>query len=443
MNALVKMIITICVGAFSIVPAFGNDTISGKVIDSVTSLPLCSVLVKIASPACSTLTDSNGKFSFSIPTTAVKNRIVEKVVDSRISWSNNGFSISGSGYSQNARLEIIDCSGKIMNANSYVPNGMYVVRVRDNASVSVLRIIKNGNGSAVVKSTTSSEGKVLAKAAVAAGYNLSFNKAKYNPGEVSVSGSATGLTALLIPAAPTGSICVKVKVMPIGSMTNGQIAFGKMINPNWLIVMIVPPSGIGFVVVDTVRNFTAGQVFTKTYSNLTVGAGYGVGFATQDSTVLNSLVWHDVNQRKGINGVNVSANEIDTVTAPDLQAVCSHFGAKFVPNTNAVKFEVFLQALNSNGSVLPTYIDSLIVPKGTADTMSVTNDIILSAATLSPYITYYNIRLRDYDSYGIVLSEGIADSVAVLPGQNVVYSANMLPVISTSSSLSKKAVLRK
>ena len=239
-------------------------------------------------------------------------------------------------------------------------------------------------------------------------------------------------------SAATGSICAKVLVQPIGSVTNGQIKFGKMANPNKLMIVIVQMPSYSIFAMDTIRMFTVGQTFSKVYANLPAGHSYLVGAGTSDSTMFLQAINTNVT-------ISVNANEVDTANIPDLLADCVYFGAKFALCPGAVKFESFVQTLNTDGATLPTYTDSLIIPKGNADTLSITDNLYLAAATKTSAsrITYFNIRLRAYDSAGVVLSEGNATNVAISPGGNVTYVADMAPVTISASSLSKKAILRK
>ena len=78
-----------------ICPFFASaaDTISGTVTDSLSGKAIPLVTVKIASPSCSTYTDSQGRYSFTISTTRTIRELPQ------ISWNAGGFSISGyAGY---------------------------------------------------------------------------------------------------------------------------------------------------------------------------------------------------------------------------------------------------------------------------------------------------------------------------------------------------------
>ncbi|MFA5248016.1 MAG: hypothetical protein WC415_02090 [Patescibacteria group bacterium] len=92
----IKTLIILLVPGIMWFPVSFAETINGKTVDSVTSLPVGGVKIYLASPECSTFSTSNGNFELFVPTTNLifqpKKIIISQ--NERIIFSLNGKVIS-------------------------------------------------------------------------------------------------------------------------------------------------------------------------------------------------------------------------------------------------------------------------------------------------------------------------------------------------------------
>ena len=171
-----------------ICPFFASaaDTISGTVTDSLSGKAIPLVTVKIASPSCSTYTDSQGRYSFTISTTRTIRELPQ------ISWNAGGFSISGyAGYAGEVRYELVDPAGnKILSPDRVsLSAGVYFLRVQSVSQTRTFKIMNLNQSSPELK-IVSPEFPPLARSA-AASYILTYSKTDYYAATRTVSGTAT------------------------------------------------------------------------------------------------------------------------------------------------------------------------------------------------------------------------------------------------------------
>jgi hypothetical protein len=198
---------TICLLTILICPFFASaaDTISGTVIDSLSGKAISLAVIKIASPSCSTVTDSQGKYSFTIITTGTIRQVPE------ISWNARGLSISG--YTGEVRYELVDPAGKKFPSSFSAVSaaGIYFLRIKENGKSWVYQVVNFNPGQAALK-IVSQEFMPLGKSA-AATYVLTYNKTDYHSATRTVSGTVIGLNQ---------------KLSPLGSSANLNITSGTV-----------------------------------------------------------------------------------------------------------------------------------------------------------------------------------------------------------------------
>ncbi len=226
---------------------------------------------------------------------------------------------------------------------------------------------------------------------------------------------------------PVGSICFNAVVQKMGSITNGSTAFNSKVEPNKLVLLLFQYATSTYVVSDTIRNFTLGQTFSKTYSKLPSGFRYQATICALDSVsgmvLAGALSWVDI---------NLDLNAIDTANLATVESY-ANFTAGFPPIDSAVEIESYVKVTNGAYYQFAPWITTVIIPKGKKDSSFVTQTHLLANA---PGTSIYNIRLRAYGASGTVLYEGNATNVAVAPGADAVYTADLQPV--AGSGLSKR-----
>ncbi|HTX86723.1 MAG TPA: hypothetical protein VMC41_01485 [Candidatus Nanoarchaeia archaeon] len=192
--------------------AAASDLISGTVIDSVSGKTIPGVKITVIASACSTFTDTLGKFSLTIVTVNVAPE------ELKISWDKRGFMFSG--YPGSVQFQLADLGGKIYRsfserAGNGLPSGIYFLRVRAANQTGIFKILNLSFGSAAMK-ISAAACPALAKSA-AADHNLIFTKPDYQPASRLVYGSVTDLIQFLTPLRAIGS--VKVNLDSAGSVT--------------------------------------------------------------------------------------------------------------------------------------------------------------------------------------------------------------------------------
>jgi hypothetical protein len=191
--------------------------ITGTVSDSITGAPIFGATVVVTPPACSTLTNSLGKYSLAIVTTEINSHFLPKTgVKILYNPAGNVFSWNGM---DNFSIKVRSLNGEVVKGDK-LPLGQYFAVWHGAKKSGVFKFLNiSGQSQSFFIEGNEIDNSALSKTE-ASSYVVNFKAANYTPASRTISGTSN-LDLRLLPVAilnDSSKANIKINVGPIDTL---------------------------------------------------------------------------------------------------------------------------------------------------------------------------------------------------------------------------------